>query len=141
MMTVTDIARRFNVSADAIRYYTTLGLLSPIRDAVNGYRRYGSENESRLRFLLSAKKLGFSLKDIRQILLVAETANTPCPLVRRLMDQRLGTLRQQLRETQALYERMKLAASSWEEQPDQVPTRNTICDFIENWDNTGAFVE
>ena len=136
MMTVTDIARRFNVSADAIRHYTKVGLLSPIKDEANGYRRYSSEDESRLRFLLSAKKLGFGLKDIHQILLVAETGDTPCPLALNLMNQRLETLGQTLRETQILYDRMGLAASGWGEQPDQAPTRNSICDFIENLDKS-----
>lgn len=76
MKTVTEIARRFNVSADTIRHYTKLGLLSPERDTVNGYRRYGIEQERRLRFLLSAKRLGFSLKDIRAILDMAASGDT-----------------------------------------------------------------
>jgi len=137
-MTVIDIARRFNVSADAIRHYTKLGLLTPMKDLTNGYRRYSSEDESRLRFLLSAKKLGFSLKDIRQILLLAETGNTPCPLIRSLMDQRLETLGQKLREAQVLYNRMESAVKDLIEHPDQVPTRNSICDFIKNEDNSNA---
>ena len=81
MKTVTEFARRFNVSADTIRHYTKLGLLSPERDTANGYRRYGIQQERRLRFLLSAKRLGFSLKDIREILDMAASGDTPCPIV------------------------------------------------------------
>ena len=47
MKTVTEIARRFNISADTIRHYTKLGLLSPDRDKANGYRRYGRRDEER----------------------------------------------------------------------------------------------
>lgn len=94
MKTVTEIARRFNVSADTIRHYTKLGLLSPERDTNNGYRRYGAQQDRRLRFLLSAKRLGFSLKDIRAILDMAASGDAPCPLVRELIDQRLKAIRE-----------------------------------------------
>ncbi len=135
MTTVTAVARRFNVSAETIRHYTKLGLLSPERDAANGYRRYSLKDERRLRFLLSAKKLGFSLKDIKQILDMAAHGSTPCPLVRRLIDQRLETVRQEMRNAQTLLERMESASKVWSDLTDGHPSGDSICHLIENWDN------
>lgn len=135
MNTVTTVARRFNVSSDTIRHYTKLGLLAPERDAANGYRQYCSKDEQRLRFLLSAKKLGFSLKEIRQILDMAAHGNTPCPLVRRLIEQRLEAVRQQMRDAQTLLKRMESASSTWNDLPDGHPSGDSICHLIENWDS------
>lgn len=135
MITVTTVARRFNVSAETIRHYTKLGLLSPERDAANSYRRYSLRDEKRLRFLLSAKKLGFSLKEISQILDMAASGNTPCPLVRRLIDQRLETVRQEMRDAQTLLERMESASNVWSKLPDGHPSGDSICHLIENWDS------
>lgn len=59
-------------------------------------RRYGIQQERRLRFLLSAKRLGLSLKDIRVILDMAQFGDTPCPLVRKLIDQRLEAIREEM---------------------------------------------
>lgn len=133
MTTVTEIARRFNVSADTIRHYTKLGLLSPSRDEVNGYRRYGRKDEERLRFLVSAKRLGFSLKDIREILEMAETGDSPCPLVRQLIDRRLAVIREEMMDAQMLLERMESASASWSQLPDRHPSGKSICHLIETW--------
>ncbi len=138
MKTVTEIARRFNVSADSIRHYTKLGLLSPKRDTANGYRRYGIEQERRLRFLLSAKRLGFSLKDIQKILDMAASGDTPCPLVRKLIDQRLGAIREEMRDAQKLMSRMESASSDWCGLPDRTPSGESICHLIETWDSANS---
>lgn len=141
MKTVTEIARRFNVSADTIRHYSKLGLLSPDRDEVNGYRRYGRKDEERLRFLLSAKRLGFSLKDIREILDMAASGDTPCPLVRQLIDQRLAVVREEMMDAQALLTRMESASTSWNQLPDRSPSGESICHLIETWDSPNVFYE
>lgn len=139
MKTVIEIARQSNVSADTIRHYTKLGLLAPERDKVNGYRRYGIEQERRLRFLLSAKRLGFSLKDIREILEMATIGDTPCPIVRILIDQRLKSIREEMRDAQKLMERMESASSEWRHLPDRAPSGGSICHLIETWDSASNF--
>lgn len=138
MKTVTEIARRFNVSADAIRHYTRLGLLSPERDTTNSYRRYGLQQERRLRFILSAKRLGFSLKDIRAILDMAESGDTPCPLVRKLIDQRLEAIREEMLDAQKLMARMESASSDWRDLPDRSPSGESVCYLIETWDRANS---
>jgi len=136
MKTVTEIARRFNISADTIRHYTKIGLLCPDRNQSNGYRLYGIEHERRLRFLLSARKLGFSLKDIREILEMSDSGDTPCPLVRKLIDRRVEAIREEMRDAQMLMVRMELASRDWHQLPDQTPSGESICHLIETWDNT-----
>jgi DNA-binding transcriptional MerR regulator len=141
MNTVTTVARRFNVSADTVRHYTKLGLLAPERDAANSYRRYGLKDERRLRFLLSAKKLGFSLKDSKQILDMAAHGSTPCQLVRHLIDQRLETVRQEMQDAQALLKRMESASKVWSDLADGHPSGESICHLIENWDDPSVITE
>jgi DNA-binding transcriptional MerR regulator len=138
MKTVTELARRFSVSADTIRHYTKLGLLSPERDAANGYRRYAMREEKRLRFLLSAKRLGFSLKDIRDMLDIAASGDTPCPLVRKLIDQRLEATQEQMRDALRLMSRMESASRYWRDLPDRAPSGENICHLIETWDSAST---
>ncbi len=136
MRTVTEIARRFNVSADTIRHYTKLGLLCPERDTANGYRRYGMAQERRLRFLLSAKRLGFVLKDIREILDMSVSGDMPCPLVRKLIDRRLEAIREEVRDAQQLMSRMESASNGWHKLPDRAPSGEGVCHLIETWDTS-----
>lgn len=121
MKTVSEIARSANIGADTIRHYTKIGLLNPKRDDQNGYRYYDQQNEKRLRFILSAKNLGFSLKEIRQILDLSSSGETPCPIVREMIAKHLSVIQRQMRDAQMLFTRMKHASALWQEIPDGDP--------------------
>ena len=62
------LARRAGVSIDTVRYYEKSGLLAPQARLASGYRRYSDLQLSRLRFIRRAQNLGFTLKDVRELL-------------------------------------------------------------------------
>jgi len=63
---IADLAREFDVTARAIRFYEAEGLLSPLRD---GQRRiFRPRDRVRLLLILRGRRLGFSLAEIREIL-------------------------------------------------------------------------
>ena len=65
---IGQLAARAGVSIDTVRYYERSGLLAPQTRLASGNRRYGELQVSRLRFIRRAQELGFSLKDVRQLL-------------------------------------------------------------------------
>ena len=65
---IGTLAKRAGVSIDTVRYYEKSGLLSPESRLASGYRRYGDEQVSRLRFIRRAQELGFTLKNIHELL-------------------------------------------------------------------------
>lgn len=65
---IGTLARRAGVGIDTVRYYEKSGLLSPAARLASGYRRYSDAEVSRLRFIRRAQALGFSLKEIRELL-------------------------------------------------------------------------
>lgn len=62
------LAKRAGVGIDTVRYYEREGLLEPTERRESGYRRYSGIQVSRLRFIRKAQALGFSLKEIRELL-------------------------------------------------------------------------
>ncbi|WP_275098293.1 MerR family transcriptional regulator [Sedimenticola hydrogenitrophicus] len=66
LLTVTELAEAFNVTPRTIRFYETKGLISPQR--VGSTRVYTYRDRARLKLILRAKRLGFSLTDIREYL-------------------------------------------------------------------------
>ena len=62
-MKVSEIARYLGVTADTVRFYTRINVLNPQKSQVNGYREYSEADVHRLRFVLSARQLGFSVDD------------------------------------------------------------------------------
>ena len=63
---IRELAKEFDVTARALRFYEDKGLLTPQR---NGQMRvYSSRDRARLKLVLRGKRLGFSLDDIREML-------------------------------------------------------------------------
>jgi MerR family transcriptional regulator, Zn(II)-responsive regulator of zntA len=131
-MRVVEIARRCGASSDAVRYYTKLGILRPARDKGNGYRLYGPSDLARLRFVRRARTLGYKLDEISEILAASEKGESPCPLVRGIIERRLNENRRILDAAMALQVRMERAAAQWKRLPDGVPIGDSICHLIES---------
>ncbi|MCC6905506.1 MAG: MerR family transcriptional regulator [Anaerolineae bacterium] len=82
LLTIGELARRARLRPSALRYYEAQGLLLPAKRTGSGYRLYEPESEDRLRFIQRAQRLGFSLDDIRRLLLApgAVVSDTPAAL-------------------------------------------------------------
>lgn len=132
-MRVKKLAEKLGVTADTVRYYTRIMYLNPSKNSTNGYKNYEEKDIKRLRFILSARQLGFSVEDVGEIIGVAEKGETPCPLVRRLIDQRLQQTEKQFLEAVALRQRMKNALVEWESKPNKIPDGHMICHLIEEF--------
>ena len=86
---IGEFAARSGTPVDTVRYYERLGLIgSPARTA-SGYRAYSDGDLGRLQFIRRAKKLGFSLTEIRGLLGLA--ADGDCKPLRRQVGESLRT--------------------------------------------------
>ena len=132
-MKVIELAKRLGVTPDTVRFYTRINILKPLKNKSNGYREYSAADENRLRFVLSARQLGFSVDDIQEIFAYADKKQSPCPTVRRLIDQRLHETEQRFQAMQQLRARMQQAIAEWSDKPDRVPTGHSICHLIEEF--------
>ena len=65
---IGQLAKRGGVGIDTVRYYERNGLLTPRTRLPSGYRRYGELELARLRFIRRAQALGFTLKEVRELL-------------------------------------------------------------------------
>ena len=91
---IGKLAARAGVSVDTVRYYEKAGLLSPQERLASGYRRYSELQLSRLRFIRRAQELGFSLKDIRELLGLSKQRDVA--RVKRAAQRKLADVEQRL---------------------------------------------
>ena len=131
-MQVKQFAKTMAVTPDTVRFYTREGLLAPAKNRTNGYHSFSYKEKVRLRFIMAARGLGFSVKDIHRILDVADTGTTPCPMVRELIELRLDEVEERYQEMARLRDRMQTAVKEWKSKPDREPTGDTICHLIES---------
>ena len=106
--TVKDVAQRVGLPTRTVRYYDTIGLVSPAERTAAGYRLYGSEEEGKLRFVRQAKGLGLSLDEIRELIAAAErgACGEVMPELERLLDEKLADVDTQIADLLAFRERL-----------------------------------
>ena len=67
-LTIGDVAKQANVRVETLRYYERQGLVARPRRSVSNYRLYPEDTVRRVQFIKRAQHLGFSLKEIRELL-------------------------------------------------------------------------
>ena len=72
---IGQLAKRAGVGIDTVRYYERNGLLTPQTRLASGYRRYGELELARLRFIRRAQALGFTLKEVKELLALSAQRN------------------------------------------------------------------
>ena len=137
MMTASVLAKRANVPLFTVRYYTRIGLLKPSRDLRNGYKVYKPADKDRLKFITSAKELGFTLGEIEKILDHAVHGDSPCPMVRDIVDRRIEENKAKIRELQRLQKRLESASEVWKSMRDSEPDGHSVCRLIESFAEEG----
>jgi DNA-binding transcriptional MerR regulator len=130
-MQVHELATRAAVPPHVVRYYARLGLLRPTRDPRNKYKHFSQADLQRLAFIGKAKRLGFTLGEVRLVFEMSRKGKTPCPLVREVVRRRVAENAYGLAELTALQERMQSALRKWRRMRDGVPNGEAICRLIE----------
>ena len=125
-MKVSELAINLNTTVHTVRFYTLKGLLSPSKDLTNGYKHYSQKDLHRLKFILSARDLGFSVIDIKKILNESDKGKTACLLVRRIIEEKFQKML-------ALRNKMKKAIFNWQLKPNMEPTGLMVCHLIEDF--------
>jgi MerR family transcriptional regulator, copper efflux regulator len=67
-ISTSELAKQGGVNLQTIRYYERTGLLPKPPRSGSGYRQFSSESVRRVRFIKRAQELGFSLKEIKELL-------------------------------------------------------------------------
>jgi DNA-binding transcriptional MerR regulator len=102
LYTVSELARELGTTPRAIRFYEDKGLIAPRRAGQN--RVYGARERGRLILVLRGKRLGFSLKEIREWLDLYDSDPKQVEQMKRLGDRinaRIAQLKRQQRDIEA----------------------------------------
>lgn len=132
MMTAGVLAKQSDVSLFTVRHYTRIGLLKPSRNLQNGYKLYRASDRTRLRFIVAAKALGFTLQEISGILDEAKHGNSPCPMVRDIIQHRIEENRRKIEEMKKMQKKMENALKSWSKMENSMPDGDSVCHLIES---------
>jgi len=89
---IGELSRQTGNNIETIRYYERIGLV-PAPPREGRYRSYGAEDVGRLRFVWRARRLGFTLDEVRALLRLAKGGRTSCREVRSLAATHLADVK------------------------------------------------
>lgn len=98
-MTIGALARAAGVNLETVRYYQRRGLIETPRKPLGGVRRYSAAVLATLRFIKRAQQLGFTLREIGDLL---ELGAGACTETRALAEIRLADIEKRLRDLQTM---------------------------------------
>ncbi|MCB9993329.1 MAG: helix-turn-helix domain-containing protein [Hyphomicrobiaceae bacterium] len=102
MISIGELARRTATKIPTIRYYEQAGLV-PAADRTEGnQRRYGREAVQRLQFVRHCRELGFSLDDIREMILLDADPDLPCSAIHGIAESQLAAVRARISRLKSL---------------------------------------
>lgn len=101
-MLIGELADKANVSIDTIRYYEREGLIKPVSVRDSGYREFDESSVNTILFVVRAKGLGFSLKEIYTLLRLKNDPDTTCGEVKALAKKKITDVTAKLKSLQAI---------------------------------------
>jgi MerR family mercuric resistance operon transcriptional regulator len=101
-MTIGKAARRAGVGVETIRFYERRGLITRPPKSQSAYRYYPEETISRLRFIKRAKHLGFTLKEIKELLDLRVNPTTTCDVVRGRAQIKIADVEAKIRDLEKI---------------------------------------
>ena len=129
-LTIGRLAKQAEVNIQTIRYYERRGLLpTPDRTASN-YRTYPEATVRRVRFIKRAQELGFTLKEIGELLALRTSPSSCCEDVRAQSTAKLNNIEEKIRSLEEMREALAklVRACSGKGPTSECP----ILDFLES---------
>ncbi|MBV68866.1 MAG: Cu(I)-responsive transcriptional regulator [Pelagibacterales bacterium] len=96
-MFIQQVAKKLNITTRTIRHYEDLGIIKSKR-LENNYRVYDTKNYDKLKFLVRARNLGFSLKECKELIKLFENDSRQSSSVREIAKKKLNDLKLQIQE-------------------------------------------
>ena len=132
LMSIGQVAKQAGISVETIRYYEKQGLLDKPERKESGYRQYSCEIIVRLSFILQAKELGFSLKEIGELLSLKSGVNAACGDVKKMALEKLCEIENKMKMLQRMRKSLKKLIDVC---PGKAPINDCpILDALENKD-------
>jgi DNA-binding transcriptional MerR regulator len=116
-----ELAELAGISSDTLRHYERMKLLAAPRRSAGNYRLYPPEAVDRVRLIRHALAVGFTLPELAKILKVRDKAGAPCRQVKRLLEEKLQTMDEEIADLAAMRDHLRTILADWDERLAHTP--------------------
>lgn len=111
-LTSGSLAKAADVNLETIRFYERQNLIAKPPRTAAGYRVFPAEAVQRVRFIRRAQTLGFSLKEIKELLALSMTRGSSCRTVRERAERKVGDIEQKIAALEAMKKALRKLAKT-----------------------------
>jgi DNA-binding transcriptional MerR regulator len=104
---IGDVSRQTGLSIHTIRFYESEGLLPEAARTDSGYRVFSPRDIGQLQFIRKAQEIGFSLGEIRELLVLRDRDTDACSHVKSLVEEKLVSVRSKIQALEAMERDLK----------------------------------
>lgn len=101
-MTRGEVAKRAGVGSETVRYYEQRGLIPEPSRSAGGYREYTERYVERIRFIKRAQELGFTLKEIKELLSLRVDPGVDCGAVKRRTQMKIAHVEEKMQDLERI---------------------------------------
>ena len=130
-MQIKQLAALAKISPKTIRYYESIGVLPEPERSPNGYREYEDSDAERLKLVLGARRLEFSLNDVTEIIAMRDRREAPCRVVLDKLAQKADEIANRITELQRLEQELRHLHALGQTFPtDDVDGKSCVCHLV-----------
>jgi MerR family transcriptional regulator, copper efflux regulator len=101
-MTIGQVAKGADVGIETVRFYEREGLIEKPPRRESGYRAYPADTVDRVRFIKRAKELGFSLKEIKELMALRIAPDTACGQIKKRAEAKIEDIEDKISSLQRM---------------------------------------
>lgn len=106
-MNIGEVSKLSEVNSKMIRRYEEMGIIPKAGRSLSGYRTYSEKDVHILKFVKRARELGFSMKDIKQLVSLWRNKSRPSSQVKSIATKHVTELENKLFEIQSMLKTLK----------------------------------
>ena len=96
MLQIGEVAKKSHVGVETVRFYEREGLIALPKRNVSGYRQYSESVIKQIQFIQHAKTLGFSLKEIRELIKLKSTRDARCKSIKSTAKAKIADIQEKI---------------------------------------------
>jgi MerR family mercuric resistance operon transcriptional regulator len=126
-LSIGALSQQSGVNIETIRYYEKIGVMPKPGRSAGGYRVYGQDHVKRLHFVRRGRELGFSLDELRRLLVLVDGHSYTCAEIHALTVEHVKDIRQKISDLRRLERVMSgMAANCTRDQIPECPVIDAL---------------
>lgn len=115
-MTITEVSKRYNMTADTLRYYERIGLFPPVKRTSGGVREYTEEDCNWIYFMKCMRSVGLSIETLIEYVAMFQEGNSTIPARKNLLVEQRNQVAEKIKEMQQILERLDNKIDGYEDR-------------------------